>query len=98
MIRAFDSPQRAPDPQPAYAPRNSVAVPSCSRVSKRADDHSELHHERKTAAIPADRDRVIQLPQAQQFSPTGYCPMAYCITWDEEQREYRIALTQLVRR
>jgi len=54
--------------------------------------------ERSTAATPADRDRVIQLPQAQQFSPAGYYPMAYRITWDEEQREYRIALTQLVRR
>ena len=53
---------------------------------------------RQSAATPAERDRVIQLPQAQQFSPSGYYPMAYRVTWDEEQREYRIALTQLVRR
>jgi hypothetical protein len=30
--------------------------------------------ERKTAATPADRERMIQLPQAQQFSPGRLLP------------------------
>jgi hypothetical protein len=54
--------------------------------------------ERKSASAAGERDRVIQLPQAKQFSPSGYYPNAYRITWDAEQKEYRIALTQLVRR
>jgi len=54
--------------------------------------------ERKTATAAAERDRVIQLPQARQFSPSGFYPNAYRILWDGEQKEYRIALTQLVRR
>jgi len=54
--------------------------------------------ERKTATAAGERDRVIQLPQAKQFTPSGYYPNAYRITWDADQKEYRIALTQLVRR
>ena len=54
--------------------------------------------ERRTATAAAERDRVIQLPQAKQFAPSGYYPTAYRITWDADQKEYRIALTQLVRR
>jgi hypothetical protein len=54
--------------------------------------------ERKTATAAAERERVIQLPQAKQFSPSGFYPSAYRILWDGEQKEYRIALTQLVRR
>jgi hypothetical protein len=54
--------------------------------------------ERKSAAAASERDRVIQLPQAKQFSPSGYYPNAYRISWDAEEKEYRIALTQLVRR
>ena len=54
--------------------------------------------ERKTAETAGERDRVIQLPQAKQFAPSGYYPNAYRVMWDAEQKEYRIALTQLVRR
>jgi len=54
--------------------------------------------ERKTAETGGERDRVIQLPQAKQFAPSGYYPNAYRVMWDAEQKEYRIALTQLVRR
>lgn len=54
--------------------------------------------ERKTSTAAGERDRVIQLPQAKQFSPSGYYPSAYRIVWDAEQKEYRIALTQLARR
>ena len=54
--------------------------------------------ERKTAASPAERDRVIELPQPKQYSPSGYYPKSYRILWDAEQKEYRIALTQLIRR
>jgi len=48
--------------------------------------------------LAADRDRVIELPQAKQYAPGGYYPKAYRIAWDAEQKEYRIALTQLVSR
>jgi len=54
--------------------------------------------ERKTSTLAADRDRVIELPQAKQYAPGGYYPKAYRIAWDAEQKEYRIALTQLVSR
>ena len=53
---------------------------------------------RKTAASPAERDRVMELPIAKSYSPSGYYPSAYRITWDEAAKEYRIALTQLARR
>jgi len=54
--------------------------------------------ERKTATSASERERVIQLPQPKSFSPSGYYPEAYRITWDADSKEYRIALTQLVRR
>jgi hypothetical protein len=54
--------------------------------------------QRKAATNASDRDRVIELPQAKEFPSRGYYPKAYRITWDDEQKEYRIALTQLVRR
>lgn len=53
---------------------------------------------RKTATTPAERDRVIDLPLAKGYAKNGYYPEAYRITWDESAREYRIALTKLVRR
>ena len=52
----------------------------------------------KTATSAGERDRVISLPQAKVRRSAGYYPNAYRIMWDEEQKEYRIALTQLVRR
>jgi hypothetical protein len=53
---------------------------------------------RKTATSPAERDRVIGLPIAQSYSPSGYYLSAYRVTYDADAKEYRIALTQLVRR
>jgi hypothetical protein len=51
--------------------------------------------EKKTATDPAVVDEVIPVPTAQRYSPAGFYPSAYRITWDAQQREYRIALTQL---
>lgn len=53
---------------------------------------------RKAAVEPAERDEVIAVPMAPSYSTPGYYPGAYRITWDEEAKEYRVALTQLVRR
>lgn len=50
---------------------------------------------KKTATDPAVRDEVIPVPTAQQYSPAGYYPSAYRITYDAKAKEYRIALTQL---
>jgi hypothetical protein len=54
--------------------------------------------QRKAATKPTERDLVIELPESKTYSPSGYYPKAYRIMWDGEQKEYRIALTQLVRR
>jgi hypothetical protein len=53
---------------------------------------------RKTATTAAQRDSVIPLPAAAKYQPAGYHPAAYRVTWDEQAREYRVALTQLTRR
>jgi hypothetical protein len=50
---------------------------------------------KKTATDPALIDEIIPVSTAQQYSPAGYYPSAYRITWDAQQKEYRIALTQL---
>ena len=50
---------------------------------------------KKTATDPAVVDEIIPVPTAQQYSPAGYYPSAYRITWDAQQKEYRIAVTQL---
>jgi hypothetical protein len=50
---------------------------------------------KKTATDPAAIDEVIPVSTAQKYSPAGYYPSAYRITWDARQQEYRIALTQL---
>lgn len=50
---------------------------------------------KKTTTDPAKIDEVIPVSTAQKYSPAGYYPSAYRITWDAEQQEYRIALTQL---
>jgi Domain of unknown function (DUF5602) len=49
---------------------------------------------KKTAGY-AERDEVIPVPMAKQYSPAGYYPSAYRITWDPRMKEYRIALTHL---
>ncbi|HEV7993728.1 MAG TPA: hypothetical protein VGP25_18015 [Gemmatimonadaceae bacterium] len=51
--------------------------------------------EKKRATDPAVIDEVIPVSTAQRYSPAGYYPSAYRITWDAQAREYRIALTQL---
>ena len=50
---------------------------------------------KKTATNPAEIDEIIPVSTAQQYSPAGYYPSAYRITWDAQAKEYRIALTQL---
>lgn len=41
---------------------------------------------------------MIELPIAKSYSPSGHYPSANRITYDPDAKEYRIALTQLVRR
>ncbi len=53
---------------------------------------------RKAAENPAERDEVIAVPTPSSYSEPGYYPGAYRITWDDEAKEYRVALTKLVRR
>ena len=54
--------------------------------------------EKKTTQDPAVRDELIALPTPAKYQAPGYYPSAYRITWDEQAREYRIALTGLVKR
>ena len=51
--------------------------------------------EKKTATDPSVVDEVVPVPTAQKYSSAGFYPSAYRITWDAQQKEYRIALTQL---
>jgi hypothetical protein len=44
---------------------------------------------------PAMRDQVIPLPVPAKYQKPGYYPAAYRITWDDEAKEYRVALTNL---
>lgn len=50
---------------------------------------------KREATDPAVRDEVIPVSTAQRYSPAGYYPSAYRITYDPQAKEYRIALTQL---
>jgi len=50
---------------------------------------------KKAATDHAVRDEVIPVSTAQRYSPAGYYPSAYRITWDARGKEYRVALTQL---
>ena len=50
---------------------------------------------KQAATNPAEIDEIIPVSTAQRYSPAGYYPSAYRITWDAQQKEYRIALTQL---
>ena len=38
---------------------------------------------------------VVPVSTPAKYSPAGFYPSAYRITWDAQQKEYRIALTQL---
>jgi hypothetical protein len=51
--------------------------------------------EKRTATDPAVIDEVIPVSTAAKYSPAGFYPSAYRITWDAQQKEYRIALTEL---
>lgn len=53
---------------------------------------------KRTATDPAVRDEVIPLPVPARYQEAGHYPTAYRITWDPKAKEYRIALTQLVKR
>ena len=44
------------------------------------------------------RSRSMSLPPARRYTPAGWHPSSYDITWDERLREYRVALTGLVER
>lgn len=50
---------------------------------------------KKTATDPAVIDEIIPVSTAQKYSPAGFYPSAYRISWDAQQKEYRVALTQL---
>jgi hypothetical protein len=50
---------------------------------------------KKTATDTTERDEIIPIPTPEAYEAPGYYPSAYRITWDEEAREYRIALTNL---
>jgi hypothetical protein len=45
----------------------------------------------------AIRDEVVAVPTAPHYSPAGFYPSAYRISYDPSAKEYRVALTQLTR-
>jgi hypothetical protein len=47
------------------------------------------------ATDPAVRDELIPVSTAAHYSPAGFYPSAYRITYDAQAKEYRVALTQL---
>ena len=53
---------------------------------------------KKDATDPAVRDELIPIPTPKKYQVAGYYPTAYRITWDAQQKEYRVALTNLVKR
>jgi hypothetical protein len=52
---------------------------------------------KKSATDTTVRDEIIPVPTPKAYARPGYYPAAYRITWDEDTREYRIALTKLER-
>jgi hypothetical protein len=50
---------------------------------------------KRDATDPAVRDELIPVSTAAHYSPAGYYPSAYRITYDAQAKEYRVALTQL---
>lgn len=44
---------------------------------------------------PSVRDELVPVSTAAHYSPAGYYPSAYRITWDAQAKEYRVALTQM---
>jgi hypothetical protein len=51
--------------------------------------------EKKTATDPAVVDELVPVSTPAKYSPAGFYPSAYRISWDAQQKEYRVALTQL---
>jgi hypothetical protein len=51
--------------------------------------------EKKTATDPAVVNEVVPVSTPAKYSPAGFYPSAYRISWDAQAKEYRIALTQL---
>jgi hypothetical protein len=49
------------------------------------------------ATDPAVRDETISVPTAPRYSPSGFYPSAYRISYDASVKEYHVALTQLAR-
>jgi nicotinic acid mononucleotide adenylyltransferase len=52
---------------------------------------------KKSATDTTERDEIIPVPTPKSYARPGWYPAAYRITWDEDTREYRIALTKLER-
>jgi hypothetical protein len=50
------------------------------------------------ATDTAVRDEVVPVSTAPKYSPAGFYPSAYRITYDAQAKEYRVALTQLAQR
>jgi hypothetical protein len=50
---------------------------------------------KRDATDPAVRDELIPVSTAPRYSPAGFYPGAYRITYDARAKEYRVALTQL---
>jgi hypothetical protein len=50
---------------------------------------------KKTAKDPSVVDEVVPVSTPAKYSPAGFYASAYRISWDAQQKEYRIALTQL---
>ena len=51
--------------------------------------------EKKTATDPAVVDELVPVSTPAKYSPAGFYPSAYRISWDAQQKEYRVAVTQL---
>ncbi len=50
------------------------------------------------AFLESKQDVLVELPQPERHPSAGYYPTHYSMTWDDESKEYRIALTGLVKR
>jgi hypothetical protein len=53
---------------------------------------------KKSATDAAVRDEIIPVSTPTKYALSGFYPSAYRITYDATAKEYRVALTQLVRR
>lgn len=53
---------------------------------------------KRTTTDPKVRDEVIPISVPAKYHVPGYYPDAYRITWDAQAKEYRVALTGMVKR